>query len=86
MWLLDVQVWNPRTGVCTATVDTGYGLSLLWAPGNRHAVVGTKASPAFSTSLTSAIVSAHWAGLRAFLGFRHFAPDIHWPSKSAAAA
>lgn len=37
-----VQVWNPRTGVCTATVNTGYGLSLLWAPGNRHAIVGTK--------------------------------------------
>ena len=37
-----LQVWNPRTGACTATVDTGYGLSLLWAPGNRHAVVGTK--------------------------------------------
>ena len=36
------QVWNPRSGACTATVETGYGLSLLWAPGDRHAVVGTK--------------------------------------------
>ena len=42
-WLCrSVQVWNPRSGVCTGTIDTGYGLSLLWAPGNRHVVVGTK--------------------------------------------
>lgn len=39
------QVWNPRSGVCTGTIDTGYGLSLLWAPGNRHMVVGTKVIP-----------------------------------------
>lgn len=39
------QVWNPRSGVCTGTIDTGYGLSLLWAPGNRHVVVGTKVIP-----------------------------------------
>lgn len=37
-----VKVWNPRSGVCTASIDSGYGLSLLWAPGNRHAVIGTK--------------------------------------------
>lgn len=37
-----VKVWNPRSGACTATIETGYGLCLLLAPGNRHAVVGTK--------------------------------------------
>jgi len=36
------KIWNPRTGVCIRTVETGYGLSCMWAPGNRHAVIGTK--------------------------------------------
>ncbi|KAG2501235.1 hypothetical protein HYH03_001042 [Edaphochlamys debaryana] len=34
--------WNPRTGACLASMESGYGLSVLFAPGNRHAVVGTK--------------------------------------------
>jgi len=45
-----------------------------------------KGEPCFLYILTSAIVSAHGAGLDAFLGFRHLAPDIRLPSKSAAAA
>lgn len=36
------QVWNPRTGACLRTMDSGYGLCALFAPGNRHALVGTK--------------------------------------------
>lgn len=37
------KVWNPRTGLCLRTVEeTGYGLCALFAPGSRHAVVGTK--------------------------------------------
>lgn len=37
-----LQVWNPRSGACLRTMESGYGLSALFAPGNRHAVVGTK--------------------------------------------
>ena len=40
--LLLTQLWNPRSGACLRTIDSGYGLCALFAPGNRHAVVGTK--------------------------------------------
>ena len=36
------QVWNPRSGACLRSMDSGYGLSALFVPGNRHALVGTK--------------------------------------------
>lgn len=36
------QVWNPQTGACLSTMDSGYGLCCLVAPGNSHAVLGTK--------------------------------------------
>lgn len=39
------KIWNPHTGACLRTVESGYGLSSIWAPGDRHAVVGTKACP-----------------------------------------
>ncbi|GIL71861.1 hypothetical protein Vretimale_671 [Volvox reticuliferus] len=37
-----LKLWNPRTGSCLATMESGYGLSVLFAPGNKFAVVGTK--------------------------------------------
>eukprot|EP00798_Chlamydomonas_sp_ICE-L_P003607 gene3607-13691_t len=37
-----LKVWNPQTGVCVATMESGYGLCTLFVPGNRHAVLGTK--------------------------------------------
>ena len=36
------RLWNPRTGACLRSMDCGYGLCAVWAPGNRHVVVGTK--------------------------------------------
>ena len=36
------RVWNPRTGACIRGIDCGYGLCAVWAPGNRHVVIGTK--------------------------------------------
>lgn len=36
------KVWNPASGACLGTLESGYGLCALFAPGNRHAVVGTK--------------------------------------------
>lgn len=38
----EVKIWNPRSGACLRTIEAGYGLCALFAPGNRHAVVGTK--------------------------------------------
>lgn len=40
-----VKLWNPSTGASLRTVESGYGLCALFAPGGRHAVVGTKARP-----------------------------------------
>ncbi|GFR42436.1 hypothetical protein Agub_g3341 [Astrephomene gubernaculifera] len=37
-----LKLWNPRTGSCLSTMEGGYGLSVLFAPGNKFAVVGTK--------------------------------------------
>lgn len=37
-----VKTWNPRTGVCTSTMDSGYGLCAIFVPGLKHAVIGTK--------------------------------------------
>ncbi|KAK9840307.1 hypothetical protein WJX74_007274 [Apatococcus lobatus] len=37
------KIWNPRTATCLRTIDTGYGLCAVFVPGNRHAIVGTKA-------------------------------------------
>lgn len=38
-----VKFWNPRTGSCLRTIESGYGLSSLFVPGGRQAVCGTKA-------------------------------------------
>ncbi|KAL3839717.1 hypothetical protein ACJIZ3_024308 [Penstemon smallii] len=37
-----VKIWNPSTGICLRTIDSGYGLCALFVPGNKYAVVGTK--------------------------------------------
>jgi U3 small nucleolar RNA-associated protein 12 len=37
-----VKIWDPRTGGLLRTVESGYGLCAFFAPGGRHAVVGTK--------------------------------------------
>ena len=37
------QVWNVRVGACVRTMhDVTHGLSGMFAPGNRHALVGCK--------------------------------------------
>lgn len=37
-----LKLWNPRSGACLATMESGYGLCVLFAPGGKYAVVGTK--------------------------------------------
>ncbi|KAG8376622.1 hypothetical protein BUALT_Bualt09G0082600 [Buddleja alternifolia] len=36
------KIWNPSTGSCLRTIDSGYGLCGLFVPGNKYAIVGTK--------------------------------------------
>ncbi|KAG6519510.1 hypothetical protein ZIOFF_023004 [Zingiber officinale] len=37
-----VKIWNPTTGVCLRTIESGYGLCSSFVPGNRYALVGSK--------------------------------------------
>ena len=37
-----VKVWRPQTGACLSSIDSGYGLSLMFVPGNNYLVLGTK--------------------------------------------
>ncbi|XP_048225762.1 WD repeat-containing protein 3 isoform X2 [Ricinus communis] len=37
-----VKFWNPSTGSCLRTIDSGYGLCGLIIPHNKYALVGTK--------------------------------------------
>ena len=37
-----VKVWDPLSGACARTIEGGYGLCVLFAPGGRHVAVGTK--------------------------------------------
>lgn len=37
-----VKIWNPTTGVCLRTIESGYGLCSSFVPGNRYALVGCK--------------------------------------------
>lgn len=36
------KLWSPASGACVGTLEGGYGLCCVFAPGNRHAVIGTK--------------------------------------------
>ena len=37
-----MKFWNPSTGSCLRTIDSGYGLCGLILPRNNYALVGTK--------------------------------------------
>ncbi|KAF8065837.1 wdr3 [Scenedesmus sp. PABB004] len=36
------KLWDAGSGACLGSIDTGYALCCVFAPGNRHALVGTK--------------------------------------------
>lgn len=36
------KLWDPISGACLGSIDSGYALCCMYAPGNRHALVGTK--------------------------------------------
>jgi U3 small nucleolar RNA-associated protein 12 len=38
------KVWNRATGKCMRTLDAGYGLCAMFAPGDRHVLIGTQVS------------------------------------------
>ncbi|CAN0926194.1 WD repeat-containing protein 3 [Linum grandiflorum] len=58
-----VKIWNPSTGSCLRTIESGYGLCGLFVPKNRYAVVGTKTGTVEIIDIGSAtrteVVEAH---------------------------
>ncbi|CAI5529433.1 unnamed protein product [Closterium sp. Naga37s-1] len=48
------KVWNPVTGACLSSFDSGYGLCCLFAPGDRYAIAGTQAGDLEVFSVASA--------------------------------
>lgn len=60
-----LKAWNVRSGNCIRTIHTGFGLSVLFAPGDRHAILGTKEGKLEIYDLQSSrlleIVDAHTA-------------------------
>lgn len=36
------KLWNAASGKCLRSLDSDYGLSAVFAPGNRHVIVGTR--------------------------------------------
>ncbi|KAL0890295.1 hypothetical protein Bca101_014278 [Brassica carinata] len=38
----EVKIWNPSTGSCLGTIDSGYGVCSLIVPKSKYGIVGTK--------------------------------------------
>ena len=55
--MLARQIWNPKSGACLRSVDCGYGLCASFAPGARHALVGTKAGQLVFVDVAAATVT-----------------------------
>ncbi|KAF8720376.1 hypothetical protein HU200_023877 [Digitaria exilis] len=65
-----VKIWNPSTGDCLRTIDSGYGLCSAFV-GNRFALVGTKGGTLeiidiASGSLTE-VIEAHAGSIRSIV-------------------
>lgn len=63
-----VKFWNPSTGSCLRTIDSGYGLCGLILPHNKHALVGTKGGTLEIIDIGSGtcieVVEAHGGSVR----------------------
>ncbi|CAN1275960.1 WD repeat-containing protein 3 [Linum perenne] len=63
-----VKIWNPSTGSCLRTIESGYGLCGLFVPKNRYALVGTKNGAVEIIDIGSAtrteVMEAHGGAIR----------------------
>ena len=63
-----VKFWNPSTGSCLRTIDSGYGLCGLILPRNKYALVGTKGGTIEIIDIGSGtcidVVEAHGGSVR----------------------
>ena len=72
---LSQQIWNPKSGACLRSVDCGYGLCASFAPGARHALVGTKAGQLVFVDVAAATVTRTLAAHAGPLWSLALAPD-----------
>ncbi|XP_057983987.1 uncharacterized protein LOC131168514 [Malania oleifera] len=70
-----VKIWNPSTGSCLRTIDSGYGLCSLFGPLNKFAIVGTKSGTIEIIDVGSGtcveVVQAHGGSVRSMAMFPH---------------
>lgn len=48
-----LKIWNVKTTKCLRTMECGYAISLIFLPGNRHIVVGTKSGVLYLYDIAS---------------------------------
>jgi U3 small nucleolar RNA-associated protein 12 len=65
-----VKIWNPSTGDCLRTIDSGYGLCSTFV-GNRFALVGTKSGTLeiinIASGSTTEVIEAHAGSIRSIV-------------------
>nr|KJB62339.1 hypothetical protein B456_009G412600 [Gossypium raimondii] len=63
-----VKIWNPSTGSCLRTIDSGYGLCGLIVPHKKYAMVGTRDGKIeiidIGSGTLSEVVEAHGGSIR----------------------
>uniref|UniRef100_M8C6Y1 WD repeat-containing 3-like protein n=1 Tax=Aegilops tauschii TaxID=37682 RepID=M8C6Y1_AEGTA len=66
-----VKIWNPSTGDCLRTVDSGYGLCSAFVPGNRYGLIGTKTGTLEIIDINSGnsidVIEAHAGSIRSIV-------------------
>lgn len=70
-----VKIWNPITGSCLRTIDSGYGLCSLILPTNKYGVVGTKDGTIEIIDIGSGtcveVMEAHGGSVRSITALPH---------------
>ncbi|XP_049936725.1 uncharacterized protein LOC116265493 [Nymphaea colorata] len=66
-----VKIWNPSSGSCLRTIESGYGLCSLFVPGNRFALIGTKSGTLevidIGSSSRTELIEAHTDAVRSLV-------------------
>jgi U3 small nucleolar RNA-associated protein 12 len=66
-----VKIWNPSTGACLRTIDSGYGLCSAFVPGNRYALIGTRSGSLeivdVGSGTTIEVVEAHTGQIKSIV-------------------
>nr|KYP71005.1 WD repeat-containing protein 3 [Cajanus cajan] len=70
-----VKIWNPSTGSCLRTIDSGYGLCSLILPSNKYGLVGTKDGTIEIIDIGSGtcleVIEAHGGSVRSIAALPH---------------